>query len=190
MKWSELLQRRTVRRFDQKEVPEKALRRMLNAARLASCGGNFQHLRYLVIRRPELARLVFNETSYGGHVRPGRTPHWGVDAPQVFIAVVAPANPGTTIIADAGAAVQSMEFAAFDQGLGSCWLGAFDRARVTRLLQLPVDRELLFLLAVGYPAESPVAEDIPAGAPTKYYLDGSDVLHVPKYTVDAITEWR
>jgi hypothetical protein len=48
---------------------------------------------------------------------------------------------------------------------------------------------VLYLLAVGYPDESPVMENIQADAPTKYFLDKNNRLHVPKYTINAITKW-
>ena len=43
--------------------------------------------------------------------------------------------------ANAGAAVQSMELAAADTGLGSCWLGAFEKTKVEKILDLPASDE-------------------------------------------------
>ena len=188
MDFMELLERRTIRFFRQEPVPEAELRKMLDAARRASCGANAQILRYMVIRDPELVEKVFYCTAYAGKVKPRRSPVWGVNAPLTFIAQLAPEGRGE---ADAGAAVQSMEFAAHDSGLGSCWIGSFDHAKVNELLDPPEGLQVRYLLAVGYPAELyPVQEDITLADKPDYYLDAEDSLHVPKYTVDALTEWK
>lgn len=188
MDFMELLERRTIRFFRQEPVPEAELRKMLDAARRASCGANSQVLRYMVIRTPELAEKIFYHTAYAGKVKPRRSPVWGVNAPQIFIAVLAPEGKAE---ADAGAAVQSMEFAAHDSGLGSCWIGSFDHGKVNELLAPPEGLQVRYLLAVGYPAELyPVQEDIGLDGDPAYYLDDQDRLHVPKYTVEALTSWR
>ena len=55
------------------------------------------------------------------------------------------------------------------------------------MIEVDDETDLHFLIAVGYPAETPQYDDIPADAPTAYYLDGNDVLHVPKITAEEIT---
>ena len=180
--------RRTIRRFEQREVPETELRHLIDMARYSSCASNKQPLRYLVIRKKELVRQIFETTRWAGLVAPRRTPQWGVDAPLCFIAVTAPENAGTFIHADAGAAIQSMEMAAWNHGIGCCWIGSFDPAEVNALLRAD-DLPVRYLVAVGYPAEDPVVERIGADGSPAYYLDDSDTLHVPKYSVDAVTTY-
>ena len=58
---------------------------------------------------------------------------------------------------DAGVASQSFCLAAYEQGVGSVILGIFDQDRITSLLQLPEDRELVALIPIGYPDETPEA---------------------------------
>ncbi|MFA6104225.1 MAG: nitroreductase family protein [Victivallaceae bacterium] len=191
MEFSAVVQgRRTVRRFKQVQLKESELREMLDAARLSSCGGNIQPLRYIVIRTPELVSGIFENTAWGGLVKPRRNPEPGRTAPLTFIAVVSPRSGNSTLHADAGAAIQSMTLTAYSLGIGCCWIGAFRRENVDMILALPEDLTVIYLLAVGYPDESPVQEDIAAGMSANYYLDDNDVLHVPKFTVDAITQWR
>jgi nitroreductase len=191
MEFGDLLKkRRTVRRFKQVQVFDKDIRYMLEAARQASCGSNVQKLHYIVARDKKLVKDIFDTTAWAGLVSPNRNPEWGKNAPLTFIIVTAPRNVGGVIQANAGAAVQSMELAATDAGLGSCWLGAFEKSKVEKILELPASDEALYLLAVGYPDEEPVQDNIETGESMKYYLDNDDVLHVPKFTVDTITEWR
>ena len=184
MEFDAVLQRRTIRLFQQKMVPDDEIRYLIDAACLASCGANRQPLRYRVIRRPELVKAVFEHTRYAALVHPRRTPQWGISAPPVFIAVCAK-NPSAV---DAGAAIQSMEMAAWNHGIGCCWIGSFAPAEVNALLRAD-DLPVRYLVAVGYPAEDPVVERIGADGSPAYYLDDSDTLHVPKYSVDAVTTY-
>ncbi len=186
---SAMTARRTIRRFLQQPVSDEQLSGLIDLARRASCAGNLQRLRYIVIRTPELVHAVFNHTAWGALVRPRRNPVWGESAPPAFIAVTAPAGLPPVIHADAGAAIQTIQLAACAEGLGCCWLGAFDRTAVTELLEPGPETEILYLVAIGHPGEAPV-EELAAGGNVKYYLDAADVLHVPKLGTDALVTWR
>ena len=56
---------------------------------------------------------------------------------------------------DAGIASQCLCLAAYEKGLGSVILGLFDQSAAESLLELPEDRELVALIPVGYPDETP-----------------------------------
>ncbi len=188
MEWRKILERRTVRFFEQKMPQEPDLRAMLEAARTAASASNAQVLRYMVIRTPDLSEKIFHCSAFAGRVKPRRNPVWGKNAALTYMAILAPEGKGE---ADAGAAIQSMMFAAWERGLGCCWIGAFDHAEADRLLTPPAGLHVRYLLAVGYPAELlPVREDIPANGDPGYYLDDEDRLHVPKFTVNALTVWK
>ena len=181
--------RRTVRQFKQDMVKDDEVRELLDAARLASCGGNMQRIRYIVIHSREIVQKVFDTTAWANLVKPKRTPVWGKNAPLMFILLTGPSNPGAIVHADAGAAIENMQLCAVEHGLGCCWIASFDKKRISEILSLPRYREPLYLLAVGYPNEEPIQEDINTDGSPEYYLDDNDRLHVPKYTVDALTKW-
>ena len=67
---------------------------------------------------------------------------------------------------------------------------SFSYREVNKILELNDSSKVLYLLAVGYPDEMPIMENINGAGSAKYYLDKANCLHVPKLTVDAITEWR
>ena len=182
--------RRTIRLFQQLPVRREDLTALLEAARVTSCAGNQQRLRYTVVTEPALAERLFALTAYGALVRPRRSPVWGVSAPTAFIVVTAPAPATTLAYADAGAAIQSIQLAATERGLGCCWLGAIHRADIQALLQLPPESDVLFVVAVGHPAEHPVQEDTDDPEAVQYYLDDHDTLHVPKLTLQQLVDWR
>ncbi len=182
--------RRTVRRFSQKTVPADKISQLIDAGRMASCGGNMQRLRYVVVQDDkELLANVFDTTAWGGFVQPKRNPVPGETAPTTFLVLTCESEDATSAAIDAGAAIENIQLMAYALGLGCCWIGAYKHERVDTLLGLN-GMQSVFLVAIGYPAESPVMEDITLDQPAQYYLDDEDVLHVPKYSVEAITQWR
>jgi len=163
---------------------------MVESACHAPSAANNQVLRYTIVRNPDLVQAVFYHTKYAGRVTPRRSPEWGVNAPSAFIAVSAVKNgPSISpmVYADAGAALMSMQFSAVEEGLGCCWIGAFNAREVTEILAIDPSEQLIFLLAVGHPAEKPVEDTIEISESVAYYLDEYDCLHVPKYKVEAVT---
>ena len=58
---------------------------------------------------------------------------------------------------DAGVASEAFCLAAYEQGLGTVIMGIFDEAKAASLLEVPEERELVSLIPIGYPAESPAA---------------------------------
>ena len=193
MDFSALLRkRRTIRFYRQMNVAEEHLVRMIEAACQAPSAANNQLLRYTVVRNPDPVQAVFYHTKYGGRVMPKRSPEWEYNAPRAFIAVSAvksgPQIP-PVVYADAGAAIMSMLFQAVNEKLGTCWIGAFNAKEVTNILEIPEKEQLLYLVAVGHPAENPVTDTIESDGDVAYYLDEYDTLHVPKYSVKAITRF-
>ncbi|NOY75207.1 MAG: hypothetical protein GXP32_05375 [Kiritimatiellaeota bacterium] len=186
-----LRKRRTIRFYERKDVDKASLQKLLEAARLAPCGGNMQRLRYIVVSEDrEKVKSVFEQTAWGAFVKPRRSPKWGENAPLAFILLTCSKENGTVAHADAGAAVQNMQLAATDLGLGCCWIGSFNHDKTAEILELSEDMVPLYLLAVGWPAERyPVSEDAVEGDSVKYYLDDENRLHVPKLTVDSLTKW-
>lgn len=194
MEFTELLvKRRSIRRFRQEEIPLESLKQLVEAAALAPSARNDLPLRYVLVREKSLLKAVFEETNWGGNVRPHRDPVFGETAPTAFLAVCAPGEPETppaqNVVADAGAAIQTILLRTVELGFGACWLGAFSRKNVSVILELN-HQTVVYLIGLGYPAETPELQRIHAGDSTKYYLDGNDVIHVPKYCAEDILTIR
>lgn len=185
MVFSEIIRsRRTIRRFHNRPIDNDILLNLIDLAHWSSNAGNRQRLRYIVIKDSELIRKILPLTAWAGLVKPKRTPQYGVDAPTAFIALTAPED-GSHIEADAGAAIQVLELAAWEKGIGCCWIGAFDHNGIDNLLGCHV----IYLVALGYPAEFPKSEEITGSGSIAYYLDDQDVLHVPRIRAQELITW-
>lgn len=180
-------ERRTIRRFKQIPLEKTTIAKLIDAGRMASCGANMQRVRYIVVQERELLENIFAHTAWGGAVRPKRNPVLGVSSPMAFLVLTSSKGDASV---DAASAITNIQLAAWELGIGCCWIGAYKKEPVDALLGLDGDVKSIFLVALGVPDECPEAEDITLEEDQKYYLDDNDKLHVPKYTVESITEWR
>jgi nitroreductase len=140
--------RKSVRGYADRKVEEEKLAEVLEAARLAPSWANKQCCKYVVIRD----RAKMKELS--GGINP-----WLKQAPVVLAACADPADSGSRngmdyYLVDVGISMQQLVLAATDLGLGTCWIGAFDEAKVKKLLQVPENVKVVALTPVGYPAEN------------------------------------
>ena len=133
--------RLTVREFKPDAVPDEAVDRLLRAGQWAASSRNLQPWRFIVIRdRDTLARI-------GAAASSGR---FIADAPlAIAIAMDSADRPDL----DTGRAMQQMELAAWEMGLGTCFVGlrvAEQNRRVKEILGIPDSLELVTVLPFGY----------------------------------------
>jgi len=143
--------RRSIRAYRPDPVDDDKLGRILEAMRLAPTACNRQPFRFLVVhtkgRERELRRV------YG---QP-----WFVAAPLVICACGIPRDTFTRRDGknyndvDVTIAMDHLVLAAANEGLGTCWIAAFDPAAAREVLSLPSDVELVAVSPLGYPAEHP-----------------------------------
>lgn len=138
--------RRSVRKFKRKEMPAELLDHLLEMARTAPSGANRQPWQIVVITdRQRLKGLVpiCKDQAFIGDCSAFLV---GIDDPQQKWAKV-----------DLTIALDHVTLAAVEEGLGTCWIGAFDQARMAEYIGLPSDRTVTVCLAIGYPDETPPA---------------------------------
>jgi len=179
--------RRTIRKYAQKDVPREVLLRCVDAARLSPSGANRQPLKYVIVNDQELIKDVFSTLKWAGYL-PDFQPS-EQEMPRAYIVILLDKsvheNPGH----DAGIAAMSISMVAYDEGLGSCILGAVDREKLRGMLKVPDGLDIVLVVALGYAAESPVADRVKDGD-VKYWLDENRVLHVPKRSLEEVVKWN
>jgi len=178
--------RRTIRKYLQKAVPEEALLKCVDAARVSPSGGNLQPLRYVIVNDPKLLKQVFSTLSWAVYL-PDYYPT-EEEMPRAYIVLLLDKN-GRTPIHDASIAAMSISMVAYDEGLGSCMLASVDREKLREILKVPESLAVALVVALGYPAENPVVEPVKDGA-INYWLDENGVLHVPKRDLKDIIRWN
>jgi len=145
--------RRSVRRYKNKPIPEGTLNKVLEAARIAPSGKNFQPWKFIIVqdreKKEELAVASRNQSFIA-------------QAPVVIVACGFPdksyqhqGNYMKSWPIDVSIAVDHLMLMAWEEGLGTCWIGAFKEGEVKQILSIPDDVRVLALTPLGYPDEEP-----------------------------------
>ena len=143
--------RRSIRAYDPRDVEEDKLVKVLESGRLSPSASNRQERRFIVIKDAGTRELL---SEAAGNQR------FVAEAPVVIAAcsvesdyVMLCGQPAYAI--DTAIAVDHMTLAAVEEGLGTCWIGAFDETKVKKILNIPDDVRVVALLPIGYPSTIP-----------------------------------
>ena len=186
----ELLKTRSpYRRFRQREIPQETVEEILEAARLASSAANRQPLSYIVIREPEKTAQVFGFTRWAGALPPELGQPKEGERPVLFIAVVENLDINRDCDTDAGLAIGNMTLAAWNRGVGSCMIGACDKAALSELFGLGENQKLHTVVAFGYPSHESHIVDMESPEEFKYYLDENRDYVVPKRKLSDVVRY-
>ena len=182
--------RRSIRRFSPQPVGDSLLDKCVDAARMAPSGRNVQASEFVTVNTPELLRGMFG--NIGGSIK--LPPEKGGPAPgnepKAYTIILinkereGDATRRNVSTFDAGMAAENLILTAFEEGLGCCPLLMFNKDGITSLLNIPERYDIALVIAMGYPAESPVAE-IAEGA-VDVTVDKDLVRHVPKRKLDDV----
>ena len=142
--------RKSIRLFRDQTVEQEKLDRILEAARLAPSASNRQEWRFVIVREPETRKLLAGIAGSQGHV--WKTPVIIVACAETDGHVMRCGQPSYPI--DVAIALDHISLAAVEQGLGTCWIGDFDEAKVKQLLDIPVEVRVVELMCLGYPGDS------------------------------------
>ena len=141
-----VLSRKSIRRYEQKEIPRDVLDKILEAGRQAPSAANKQPWHFIVLTdskiKRELSKGLFNRFIKDAPVTVVGCAHKDLIAGKWSIV-------STTI------ALQNMVIAAWAMGVGPCWIGDFKEEKVKKLLSIPENWNVVALVSFGYPAEKP-----------------------------------
>ena len=186
MELSEVIaSRRSIRKFRQADFSADTVRLLLEAARLAPSGSNLQPARFIVAQSPAAKEALSRYTPYkfiakasvifvccadlttittrdrriGELLQEGAFE--GVDMDMNDPSAVSPVLDTEAVKAylsmNVAIAIEHIVLKAVDLGLGSCWLGRFDRDKVKEYLKLDESIHPVVLLPVGHPDQLPKA---------------------------------
>ena len=152
-----ILTRRSIRKFKNVVVDMERLGKIIEAGRAAPSAGNLQNWVFIIVddpgKRKAIAEACFHQD-------------WIQTAPVLIVVCAKPIDAqryygirGERLysIQNCAAAAENMLLMAHDQGLGACWVGAFDEDKVRDIIKLFKEGRPQIILAVGYADEEPLA---------------------------------
>jgi len=151
MELMEIISRReSVRSYEDRPVPEDKLLKVLEAARLAPSASNRQRCKFIVVRDEKQRKALSLATGGQAHVAQAPVVIAAVSTmPEYVMRCDVPAYP-----VDLAIAVDHMTLAATDEGLGTCWIGAFSQEEARTVLDVPDNYKVVILLPLGFPRPS------------------------------------
>jgi len=182
--YSDILKRRTIRRFQLKPVPFPLLKKCVNAARLSPVARNTQPLDFVIVNDGEQVQKMNEAVYFGGVVKQkGRKEG---EEPKAFIVILANKEKSDEkyIGMDIGIAAEAITLTALEAGVGCCMMGMIERERIKGILGIPNDFKVPLVVALGFPAEKLVVEK--ATKNLDCWIGEKGELHVPKRSLDKV----
>jgi nitroreductase len=147
--------RRSIRNFSDLPVEWEKVGNILRAAQLAPTSGNIQDWKIVVVtdktKRTAIANAALKQ-------------HWIAKAPVIILVYAEPTQNqrmyglrGEKLytIQNSAAAVENILLAATDQGLASCWVGAFDESMLNSVIGAPESVRPQAIIPIGYSDDKP-----------------------------------
>jgi len=147
--------RRSIRAYRGDPIPEAKVLKVLAAATKAPSAGNVQPFKIVLVQgaagREKLAKAAWDQ-------------NFVAEAPVAIVFLVdlneASERYGSRgrelySLLDVGAAIENLLLAAQDNGLGTCWVGAFKEEEVARALNSPSYLRPVSIVSLGYASKQP-----------------------------------
>jgi nitroreductase len=149
--------RRSVRRYLDREVSGGMLKAILHAGQMAPSAGNMQGRDFIVVKDRGVRESICSAALGQRFI---------AEAPVCIVVCANVARSSSRYgkrgelyaVQDSAASAMNMMLMAYDLGLGTCWVGAFNEKAISELLNIPQGVRPVALIPVGHPGESP---DVP-----------------------------
>lgn len=149
-------ERRSVRNFQKKDIPDDLIKKLIDALIWAPSAGNLQSRKFYFVKdektKRDIAVAALNQ-------------NFIAEAPLVVIGCADRrienryGDRGVNLYAiqDVACSIMNMMLVAFENGLGTVWVGAFRESDVFEALELPNYLRPVAIVPIGYPSRIPSA---------------------------------
>lgn len=154
-----IFKRRSIRAFRDEEVEEEKLLKVLKDANQAPSAGNLQARDFIVVKdketKKDIARAALDQDFIG------QAPVVIVVCANTMRSAAKYGRRGAELysILDAALAAQNLMLSCTEEGLGSCYVGAFYEEQIKKLLGIPETLHPIGIIPIGYPDEEPYITD-------------------------------
>ncbi len=148
----EIKNRRSVRSYLDKKIPEEVLHKVLEAARLAPSASNRQPWKFVIVQDKELKKKIMEASLLHNRIQPFIAEASAIIAGCATNTNHIMPNGVYSYPVDLAIALDHLSLQAAKEGLGTCWIGAFDQDKMREVLHIPGDVIIVCLMTLGYPA--------------------------------------
>ena len=177
---------RSYRRFYQnKTIARTELVELVGLARLCPTGRNLQPLKYFISTDELLNEKIYPSLAWAGYLKDWDGPVDG-ERPSAYIVALEDQRISTSTQWDQGIMAQTIMLGAAEKGLGGCIIASVRKEDLGKTLNLPEHLKVVLVLALGYPKEEVIIEQMPDNGSVVYWRDSQGVHHVPKRSLDEL----
>ena len=133
--------RHSVRLFKEDPISKAILDRILEAARRSPSANNKMPWKLVVVSEKNKRDAIAKSGVYGKFLS---------QSPVVVIGLGDPSAAPKWHVVDTTIALEHIVLAATTEGLGTCWIGSFDEARVKEIIGAPANLKVVAIIALGY----------------------------------------
>ncbi len=154
--------RRSIRKFEDKKIESEKIEDLKNVALLSPTSKNKKGWEFIFVEDKESLKKLSEVKPQGGKM---------IADSALTIVIAVEDSDNDVWIEDGSIAVAYLHLACHEMGLGSCWVQIRNRKYdyekdidsgnlVQELLNIPTNKKVLSMLAVGYPSEEKKAYDL------------------------------
>ncbi|MBT7903535.1 nitroreductase [Candidatus Woesearchaeota archaeon] len=151
-------ERKSIRKYQEKEVSSEILLELIDAARLAPSGNNAQPWKFKIITDKSLKQKLRENNIF--------PQDFVYSVPAIILCCADPTEYKKNVsglddannlraVRDLSIATSFLLLRATELGLGTCYVGWMKKEEILNLLELPSEYVVPYIITVGYPAESP-----------------------------------
>jgi nitroreductase len=161
--------KRAIRTFEDRPLPEEAVKKILNAGRRAQSAKNMQPWHFIAIQDKETLKKLSELGHFAGHL----------DGAALGVALITPPpSQRFSVMFDTGQAAAYMQLAAWEMGIGSCLATIYQPEEARKLLGFPEELDINVAISFGYLTE----EDLtPRPARKQGRRQYAEVVHHEKW---------
>jgi nitroreductase len=149
-------ERRSIRSFEKKDISEKVIEKLIDALIWAPSAGNLQARKFYFVKDDKIKKNLAVASLNQNFI---------AEAPLVVVGCTDRrienryGDRGVHLysIQDVACSIMNMMLAAWENGLGSVWVGAFKESDVFEVLDIPHNLRVVAIVPVGYPSRIPSA---------------------------------
>lgn len=161
-----ILKRRSVRSFSDENVSRSKLSEIMESVRMAPSASNRQDWEFVLVDDQATKEKLYRAANEQEFVR---------EAPVVIAGVATDPDEYMSCEVKAGTvdlsiAIDHLTLRAAEEGLGTCWIGAFDQSETKEVLDIPENYKVITLMPLGYPEKE-------LGAREKPRKDLEEIVH-------------
>ncbi|QAT40442.1 nitroreductase family protein [Clostridium sp. JN-9] len=174
-----ILKNRSYRRFYENEtIDTKTLEELIDLARISSCAGNLQSLKYYLSNSKITNEIIFNNIKWAAYLTDFEGPEEG-ERPSAYILMLNDTRISKNLLWNHGIAATNILLGAVEKGLGGCMFASVNKAAIAKELKIDEVYDIVMVIALGKPKEI-VKLDPMTNNNVKYYRDENQIHHVPK----------